>query len=182
MDDSYAVDEDRSLTVAVPGVLANDRDADGSTLTAVLVTGPGRGHLTLNTDGSFVYVPSANFNGTDSFVYRAIDGQGGTDSAIVTITVRAVNDPPAAVNDVGTTSKNNAITLWILANDYDVDGDVLRVGGITQPSSGSVVVNPDQSIMFRPKPGFRGTVQMSYTAHDGRVASPAAYVTIQVMD
>ena len=60
--------------MAAPGVLANDTDPDGDPLTAVLVTGPSHGTLTLNANGSFTYTPAANFTGTDSFTYRASDG------------------------------------------------------------------------------------------------------------
>ena len=55
-------------------MLGNDSDVDGDALTAVLVSGPANGTLTLNADGSFTYTPDANFNGTDSFTYKANDG------------------------------------------------------------------------------------------------------------
>ncbi len=73
--DSCTIDEDTTLTVPASGVLANDSDADGDTPTAVLVSGPSHGTLTLNADGSFAYTPNANFNGTDSFIYTPNDGQ-----------------------------------------------------------------------------------------------------------
>ena len=73
-DDAYSTTEDTPLTVAAPGVLANDTDPDGDPLTAVLVTGPSHGTLTLNANGSFTYTPAANYNGPDSFTYRASDG------------------------------------------------------------------------------------------------------------
>ncbi|MCB8927645.1 MAG: tandem-95 repeat protein [Ardenticatenaceae bacterium] len=73
-DDSYTTTEDISLTVAAPGVLANDSDLDNDTLTPTLQTQPGNGSVVLNTDGSFVYTPTANFNGSDSFVYAIVDG------------------------------------------------------------------------------------------------------------
>ncbi len=80
-------------------MLANDTDVEGDPLTAVLVDTPQHGTLTLNADGSFTYTPDANFNGTDSFTYKANDGQADTNAATVTITVNPVNDPPVAVND-----------------------------------------------------------------------------------
>ena len=66
--------EDTALTVPAPGVLGNDSDPDSEPLTAVLVTGPGHGTLTLNANGSFTYTPAANYTGPDSFTYRASDG------------------------------------------------------------------------------------------------------------
>jgi len=65
VNDSYSTNEDTVLTVAAPGVLANDSDQDGNSLSAVVVTGPTHGSLTLNADGSFTYTPAANYNGSD---------------------------------------------------------------------------------------------------------------------
>src|SRR5205814_1171322 len=73
-DDAYSTAEDTALTVAPPGVLGNDSDADGDTLSAELGSGPSHGGVSLNADGSFAYTPAANFNGSDSFTYRASDG------------------------------------------------------------------------------------------------------------
>jgi serine protease AprX len=96
-DDIYTTDEDTLLNVeAANGVLSNDTDPDGDTLTATVSSAPGNGSLTLNGDGSFVYTPNADWNGTDSFTYTASDGKGGTDTATVTVTVHAVNDLPVA--------------------------------------------------------------------------------------
>ena len=88
-NDSYSTTTGTTLTVAAPGVLGNDTDADGSALTAVLVSVPTSGALTLNTNGSFTYTPAANFSGSVSFVYKANDGTGDSNNATVTITVSA---------------------------------------------------------------------------------------------
>jgi hypothetical protein len=92
----YQLNEDSSLAVsAANGVLVNDTDADGDTLTASLVTGPSNAaFFSLNADGSFNYTPVANFNGIDSFVYQVSDGNGGTDTATAYITINPVNDAP----------------------------------------------------------------------------------------
>ena len=95
--DGYTTNEDSALTVAAPGVLGNDSDSDpGDTITAVLVAGPSHAaSFALNANGSFNYTPAADYNGGDSFTYKARDSHG-VDSATVTasITVNAVNDPP----------------------------------------------------------------------------------------
>ena len=95
-DDAYTIAEDTTLTVAAPGVLGNDTDADGDPLTAVLVRAQPTAPLTLNADGSFTYTPTANYNGPDSFTYQANDGTLDSQPATVTITVTAVNDAPVA--------------------------------------------------------------------------------------
>ncbi len=87
-DDSYDTGEDQTLTVdAVNGVLANDNDADLDTLTAVKVSDPAHGTLTLNADGSFTYIPDAGYVGTDSFTYKAYDGLLYSATATVNLNV-----------------------------------------------------------------------------------------------
>jgi len=91
-DDSYEVVENTTLNVNAPGVLSNDFDPDGDPLTAILISGPSNGTLTLNSDGSFVYVPTGGFFGTDSFTYEASDGQQDSPTAVVAITVTQDTD------------------------------------------------------------------------------------------
>lgn len=93
-DDSYEVDEDNELVVAAPGVLDGDSDIDGDSLDAVLVSGVSNGTLSLSSEGGFSYMPSPEFNGEDSFTYKASDGTLESSIARVTITVRSINDPP----------------------------------------------------------------------------------------
>ncbi|MFP3544106.1 VCBS domain-containing protein [Rhizobium sp. SIMBA_035] len=90
--ESYKVDEDSVLAVQGSGVLANDKDPDGDKLTAVLVSGPAHGTLTLNADGSFVYKPVTNYNGDDSFTYRPNDGITNGAPVVVNIVVGSVLD------------------------------------------------------------------------------------------
>src|SRR5204862_82185 len=111
VDDSYTTAEDTLLTVIAAGVLANDSDLDGDTLSAVLVRQPTHGVLTLNTNGGFSYLPATNYVGSDSFTYQANDGALNSGIATVTITITAVNDPPVAVNDSYTTPEDTALTV-----------------------------------------------------------------------
>ncbi len=99
-DDSYTVDEDTTLTVAAPGVLGNDGDVEEDALTAMVVAEPANGSLVLNEDGSFVYTPGADFEGSDSFSYVAFDGTVASEVATVSITVNPVNDAPSLRIDV----------------------------------------------------------------------------------
>ncbi len=90
--ESYSLNQDQSLNIAAPGVLANDSDADGDALTAVLVSGTSQGSLTLNANGSFSYAPNAGFSGQDSFGYQVRDSAGATSAAVtVTIQVQLLN-------------------------------------------------------------------------------------------
>jgi VCBS repeat-containing protein len=126
-NDSYSLNEDASLTRAAPGVLANDSDADGDAITAVLVSNPAHSSaFTLNADGSFSYTPAANFNGADSFTYKAQDSKGAqSTAATVAITVKAANDPPVLGN-IETTALNytegdapTAVSSSITVSDID---------------------------------------------------------------
>jgi CSLREA domain-containing protein len=99
--DAFAVDEDSDLAVDADGVLANDVATGGRTLVATLVAGPASAAVfALDADGSFVYRPRADFNGTDTFTYLASDGVGDTNVVTVTLTVNAVNDSPTLADAV----------------------------------------------------------------------------------
>ena len=109
VNDAWATNEDTPLNVSAAGVLTNDSDPESGALTAQLLTGPAHGVLTLNADGSFSYTPGSNYNGPDSFTYRARDPfNANSSAATVSLTVNPVNDAPVAVADaygtnVGTT-------------------------------------------------------------------------------
>ncbi len=92
-NDAYTTNEDTALNVAAPGVLANDTDAADNQLTAVKVSDPAHGTVTLNSNGSFTYTPAANFNGTDSFTYKANNGTFDSNTANVNINVTAIPTP-----------------------------------------------------------------------------------------
>src|SRR5262249_57949445 len=123
---------------AAEGVLANDTDVDGDKLTAVLDKGPGHGELTLNADGSFTYTPDANYNGADSFTYKANDGSLDNDPVTVNLTINPVNDPPVAHDDNYAMTQGGALVVdakaGVLANDKDVDGDQLTATVASGPA------------------------------------------------
>src|SRR5262249_48844875 len=124
--DSYTTDEDTTLTINGAGVLGNDSDVDGDSLSAIVVSGASHGTLTLNSDGSFSYAPDANYNGNDSFTYKASDGVLDSDVVTVSLTITAVDDAPVASADSYSTSEDTALTIdapGLLANDTDVEGD-----------------------------------------------------------
>ncbi len=94
-NDAYSVNENSTLIISGHGVLANDTDADGNTLSAVLVSTVSNGVLGLNPNGSFTYTPNVNFHGTDSFTYKANDGISDSNMASVVITVNEINPNPS---------------------------------------------------------------------------------------
>jgi large repetitive protein len=173
--DTAATNEDTPVRIPV---LANDTDVDGNPLTVTAASAP-NGTVVINSDGTVTYTPNANFNGTDTITYTISDGQGGFSTTTVTVTVNPVNDPPVAVNDTGTTPEDTPVTLTVLANDTDVDGDKLTVTGATA-TNGTVTVNPDGTITFTPNPNFNGTAVVTYTISDGKGGTSTATATITV--
>ena len=184
-DDSYSVNEDATLTVTPAGVLANDSDPDGDPCTALLVSGPSNGTLTFNADGSFSYTPNANFNGADSFIYRAVDSKGADDPATVRITVVPVNDAPTAGGDSYSTPEDTPLNVnapGLLANDSDPDaGDTLSAVLVSGPSNGTLTLNSNGSFSYTPNANYNGPDSFSYRARDAAGATSAPVtVTITV--
>ena len=180
-DNSYATDEDTLLNVGPPGVLGNDTDADGDLLTAVLVADVSNGTLALNANGDFSYTPNLNFNGSDSFTYLANDGvDNSLTAATVTITVNAINDAPVANDDAATTPFETPVTIDVLANDVDIDGDTLVVNSFNATSVNGAAVSCTTTCTYTPVAGFSGDDTFTYDATDGALVSNRATVTVTV--
>ena len=183
VNDGYAANEDTPLTIPAPGVLSNDSDPEGNTLTAVRDTLPSHGTVVLNGDGSFTYTPAANYNGPDSFTYHATDGTLNSNSVTVSISVSAVNDAPVASNDAYTTNEDALLTIpapGVLSNDSDLDGNTLTAVRDTLPSHGTVVLNGNGSLTYTPAANYNGPDSFSYHATDGSLNSNAVTVSIGV--
>ena len=177
VDDSALTDEDTSVNIPV---LRNDSDVDGDTLTVTGVTQGTHGSVTLNLDGTLNYTPNANFNGTDSFTYTVSDGPGATATATVTVTVTPVNDDPTAVHDSATTPEDTPVTIAVLTNDSDVDGDALTLASVTQGAHGAVDMNTDGTVTYTPAADFNGGDTFTYTVSDGSSGSATATVSVTV--
>jgi uncharacterized delta-60 repeat protein len=193
--DAYSVAEDQTLTVtAANGVLKNDSDVDGDSITAFKLDDPANGTVTVNANGSFVYTPAPDFFGTDTFTYRAFDGELYSAPATVTITVTPVPDPPVGVADTFAAIEDTALVVAIpgvMANDYDPDQ--LPIGNITgltvervttspaSPANGTLTLNANGSFTYTPKLNFFGTDNFSYRVKDatGRY-SQTTVVTLNV--
>jgi len=122
VNDAYSLNENQTLSVQAPGVLANDGGAaPGAPLSAVLVTSASHGTLTLNNDGSFTYTPSPQYVGTDSFTYLATNGGSNSNVATVTLTVNAVADPPILTVAPASGLEDSATALSISASPSDTN-------------------------------------------------------------
>jgi N-acetylneuraminic acid mutarotase len=182
-NDHYAIDEDEVLSISAPGILSNDLDPEGDPLMAVLVNNPSNGTLALNGDGSFIYIPGANFSGSDGFTYYSSDGSLNSDETTVTITVNPVNDAPVATADQYITTVNTSLTVaapGLLANDQDADGQPLVVSLASESTYGVTIVNSDGSFTYTPDPGFAGADSFTYLVSDNAGGTGTATVTILV--
>ena len=153
-------------------------DVDGDDLTYSIVTDATNG--TTSIDGSIVtYTPNANYNGTDSYTYKANDGTVDSNTSTVSITVASVNDAPVA-NDITnqTTDENRIMQLDITLDATDVDGDALTYN-VTSTNNGSVTIN-DNIATYVPTQDWNGEDTFTYVANDGSLDSNAATVTITV--
>jgi VCBS repeat-containing protein len=203
VDDAYSTDEDTVLNVAAPGILGNDYDVDGDTLTVSAVNGGAANVgqqltlasgalLTVYADGSYSFDPNGQYDylavgetAEESFTYAISDGNGGSDTATVTITIVGVNDVPVAVDDAYTIQQDTTLTIaapGVMVNDSDVDGDAIFVDSYdaTSQFGGSVSVNPDGSFSYTPAPGFAGYDSFTYTISDGNGGFDTATVTVTV--
>ncbi|MEM6739992.1 MAG: Ig-like domain-containing protein [Pseudomonadota bacterium] len=185
-DDGATTAFQTSVTI---DVVANDDDPDGDPLTVESVTQGANGAVAIDADGRVTYTPNDAFSGEDTFTYTVSDGQEGTDTATVTVTVApAENAPPSAADDTATTGLDTAVSIDVLANDDDADGDPLTLASVTQGANGAVVIddggtagNPsDDTITYTPDDGFSGEDTFTYTVADGEGGEDTASVTVTV--
>jgi hypothetical protein len=176
--DSAVTQEGTAVTI---DVLANDTDPNGDPLTVGTVTQPDHGTVT-NNGSDVTYTPAAGFAGSDGFTYEACDPTGLCDPAAVAVEVKAVNEAPVAGDDLATTQQDTAVTVAVLANDSDPDGDALAVGSVQSPTDqgGTAAANPDGTVTYTPPAGFSGTDRFTYTACDPEPLCDEAAVTVTV--
>ena len=166
-------------------VLQNDTDPDGNTLTiASLTDSTAGGRISIGSE-NFSFEPNSDFSGDVTFNYTVSDGNGGTsEPAMVTITVTPTppaNNAPIANNDSYTVEQDSGeITLDVLGNDRDSDGDTLSISSVTNVSAGGTIAINSSNVRFTPAAGFSGTVTFNYTATDGTDTSAPADVSITV--
>jgi hypothetical protein len=183
IDDALSVDEDGLLSLAAPGLLANDVDPDGDALEALLVDGPDHGTLDVSSDGAVTYEPAAGYSGVDAFAYRASDGCDVSEPATVTVTVAAVNDPPTAVGDAYGLAAAGGLSVaapGVLENDADPEGDLLTAALAQSAAAGTVALRSDGGFTYLPRSGFFGVDSFEYRAFDGVGLSDPVVVTIDV--
>ena len=182
-DDTETTTEDTPLN---SDVTPNDSDIDGNNLivNTTAVTPPANGIVTLNADGTYIYTPNTDFNGTDSFEYTICDNSSPAlcDNAVVTITVTPVNDTPLAVDDSNTTIEDTPVSGDVIPNDSDPDGDNLAVNTTptADPMNGTVALNADGTYTYTPNLDFNGTDSFQYEVCDDGTPQLCARATVTI--
>lgn len=185
VDDVANVLEDSGANAV--NVLANDTDANNDTLTVISVTQGTHGSVAITGGGTGVsYAPAPNYFGPDSFTYTISDGNGGEDTANVSVNVSNVNDAPTATGNAYDTNSNTPLHInapGVLANDSDIDGDSLSAQQVSGPSHAlSFALHADGSFDYTPAVDFAGSDSFTYRASDGAAQSNTVTVNITIHD
>ena len=175
VDDAAETAEDTPVTIAV---LANDSDPDGDTLTVVEVSAPAHGTAVVADAGEVVYTPEPGYHGTDRFTYVVGDGSGLTAQAAVEVTVLAA---PLTVDDAVETAEDTPVTIDVLANDSDPDGDTLTVVEVSAPAHGTAVLADAGEVVYTPEPDYHGTDRFTYVVRDESGLTTQAAVEVTVL-
>ncbi|EMH2894763.1 tandem-95 repeat protein, partial [Vibrio parahaemolyticus] len=170
-------------TPTIIKVLGNDTfEGDGKVVSLDANNGPVNGSVSVNPDGSVTYTPDDNYVGEDTFTYIVTSG-GMSESTTVEVNVTPVNDAPVAKDDIATTQEDTAVTIDVLPNDTDVDGDKLSIQSATVPEAQGKVEIVDGKLVFTPAENFNGHAEITYTVTDGQLTDEAKVtVTVNPVD
>ncbi|HCE3425709.1 TPA: tandem-95 repeat protein, partial [Vibrio parahaemolyticus] len=174
-NDVITTEEDTAVTI---DVLVNDSDVEGDALSIQSASVPSEQGSVDIVDGKLVFTPAENFNGEATITYIVTDGDL-TDEAKVSVTVTPVNDSPVAVDDTTSIQEDTAVTIDVLTNDTDVDGDKLSIESASVPKEQGTVEVVDGKLVFTPAENFNGDAEITYTVTDGELTDEAK-VTVTV--
>lgn len=178
-DGNTVVPEDTAIILTF-----NATDPEGDPLAFSITGGPTNGTLINSpgtaTDSQWTYTPAANWSGSDPITFKVNDGEFDSNVATFTINVSAVNDDPVAVDDTANCLVDQAVAVDVMANDWDVENDVLTVQGFTQGAHGVVTAGPGDDLTYTPTGGWEGEDTFTYTLSDGNGGTDTATVTVDV--
>jgi len=188
VNDTVTTAEDTLVNIPV---LRNDSDPDGQSLSVEMISAsdpPQHGTAVISANGqSIVYTPVHNFNGSDSFSYRAVTSDGRPGQATVSVTITPVNDDAVAVDDRAATTEETAVTIDVLANDSDVEGNPLTILEIDSPPANGTarVVENGERVRYTPNRDFpfdrpSDTDSFTYRVSDGIGSPDTGTVTVTV--
>ena len=177
---SVTTNQDTEIAITLAGT-----DTDNDTLTHTVVDQPTNGVLS-GTAPNLTYTPNADYNGADSFTFKVNDGTVDSNTAIVSITVTAVNDPPVATAQSMTTKEDTAVSIMLEhAAASDADDGILTYTLVDQPRNGTLFpswgVIPT-TLTYTPNANYNGADSFTFKVNDGTVDSAPATVSITVVD
>lgn len=174
-DDNLTTDED---TILNGNLSTNDTPSpDGGNVWAKN-SDPLHGSLSVASDGTFIYAPTKNYNGNDSFEYKITDADGSIDTATVHITVNPINDVPTATEQNVTTAEDNNKSITLTGSD--IDGDSLNYTVTEQPSHGMLISENGANFIYIPNANYNGNDSFKFKVNDGTTDSKEATVTITI--
>ncbi len=156
-------------------------DADGDPLTYEIVAQGSVGAASA-ASGLLHYAPGVDEHGSDSFTYRASDGESVSAAATVTVAIAPVNDDPEPEDDMATVPEDGSLEVDVAANDTDPDGDPLTVTAVGAPAHGAVSIGPDgRTILYAPEPDFSGAEALEYAVSDSAGGIDTAELVVTVV-
>ena len=182
-DDTASVNENVAASIGTTSVTinvtGNDTDVEDTTLKVGSISNISTGKVTNNNDGTLTYSVDGDYNGTATFDYTVMDSSGASDTASVTVTVNAMNDPPKTADDYKTTQEDTSAVIAVLANDNDVEGDSLSLTDVYGCTHGTADIEGD-NIVYTPNENYYGTDQFTYKVSDGcgGVSTAVVHMTI----
>ena len=182
-DDQAETDEDTPIVLDAAFVLANDTDIDGDALSIAAIGLTFGGSATIDPDGNIVFAPGLDFSGSAFVDYVVTDGADGTDTGTITISVLPVNDAPVVRSDLAVGTLGAPVVIRIsdlLANDTDVDGDVLSFLAPVIGPDGSASVYGDEFVVLELGPSFSGSTFLDYDVSDPSDATSRGRVQVTV--
>uniref|UniRef100_UPI0025CE13BE tandem-95 repeat protein n=1 Tax=uncultured Pseudacidovorax sp. TaxID=679313 RepID=UPI0025CE13BE len=165
--------EDTAVSDQVQGA-----DVEGDTLSYAKGSDPRSGSVVVGNDGRWTYTPNRDFNGSDSFTVVVSDGNGGTATSTVRLTVTPINDAPTVADYVATTAEDTSVLGKVQGSD--VDGDALSYAKASDPRSGSVVVSADGRWTYTPNQDFNGSDSFTVVVSDGNGGTATSTVRLTV--
>ena len=178
LDDTATTDEDTAVTI---DVLDNDSDPDNQPLTITEATVPAEQGSVEIVNGQLVFTPAPDFNGEATISYTVSDPDGNTDDALVTVTVKGMSDAPDAEDDCAATLEDTPVTIDVLENDSDPDGQPLTITEANVPSDQGTVEIVDGKLVFSPAENFNGPATITYTVTDPDGNTDTAVVNVDVL-
>lgn len=180
-ENDLPVSESGNLTLAEDSIAHSSvaaHDLDNDALTYSLVDAPQHGTLAFNADGTFTYTPNADYNGTDSFTFKANDGTGDSNVSTVNLNISPVNDLPVADDGILTLKEDSVAKSSVHAND--VDGDVVTYTLVDAPQHGAIQFKADGTFTYTPIGNYNGTDSFTFRANDGHGDGNVATMKLNV--